>query len=187
MRPELPFRDPKEWNDGTYRDRADDVRRVLDAALKDGKVAGAIDPSRIGVAGRSLGGYTALGLAGAWTRWKDDRIKAVLALSAYAQPFLHGEGLGGMGTPAMYQGGTRDLGITPGLRRPGGVYDRTSAPKCYVEFDGTGHLGWTDLIDSHHDLVVRYAVAFFDHVLRHEPEPVLAQKLPGVSDLRNGL
>ena len=79
------------------------------------------------------------------------------------------------------------MAITPGLRRPGGAYDRTSAPKCYVEFDGTGHLGWTDLIDSHHDLMVRYAVAFFDHVLRHEPEPVLAHKLPGVSDLRNGL
>ncbi|HLK10690.1 MAG TPA: hypothetical protein VKW76_04880, partial [Candidatus Binatia bacterium] len=162
-----------------------DIRALLDAVLRDGTVAGVrVDPSRIGIAGHSLGGYTALGVGGAWPSWRDGRIRAVLALSPYAQPFLAGGGLAGLKVPVMYQGGTRDIGITPGVRKNAGAFDRTGGPKYYVEFEGTGHLGWTDLVDGHHDLMVRYALAFFDHVLRDRPEATLEEKLPGVSDLR---
>jgi len=46
-------------------ERAADLSRVLDRLLADGELAAAIDPRRIAAAGFSLGGYTALALAGA--------------------------------------------------------------------------------------------------------------------------
>ncbi len=48
-------------------ERAIDVRQALDAVLEDAELAGAIDKSRIGAIGFSLGGYTVLELAGART------------------------------------------------------------------------------------------------------------------------
>ena len=49
----------------------------------------------------------------------------------------------------MYQGGTLDVGITPWIRRGGGVYDASPAPKYFIGFAradlryhslGRGHL-----------------------------------------------
>ena len=45
----------------------------------------AFDWKRCGLVGHSLGGYTLLGLGGAWPSWRFDGIKAVLALSPYVQ------------------------------------------------------------------------------------------------------
>ena len=87
VRPEEPFRDQERWSDAVYRDRAGDLRSLLDAATREGSFEGApVDPRRIGVAGHSLGGYTALGLAGAWPSWRDPRVRAVIALSPYSAP-----------------------------------------------------------------------------------------------------
>lgn len=185
-RPDVSFRNADQWNDTTYRDRAADIEAVLDAALARDEIAGIpIDAARIGLVGHSLGGYTALGLAGAWPSWKDGRIRAVLALSPYSEPFLNpGAGLGRMNVPVMYQGGTRDVGITPGVKKPGGIYDASSAPKYFVEFDGTGHFGWTDIMQSHHGLMIDYGLAFLDRYLQGKDSGVLRQKQSGVTDLR---
>jgi len=43
----------------------------------------------------------------------------------------------------MYQGGQRDRGITPYLKRAGSVYDLSNAPKYFIEFRNQGHLAWT--------------------------------------------
>ena len=43
--------------------------------------------------GHSLGGYTVLGVGGGWAHWKDPRVKAILALSPYAAPFINKETL----------------------------------------------------------------------------------------------
>ena len=152
------------------------MEAVLDVVLRDRSFQEVIiDPNRIGVAGHSLGGYTALGLAGGWPSWKDRRIKAVLALSPYCTPYVSKGDLAHLRVPVMYQGGTRDLGISPTVRRHDGAYDRTSAPKYYVEFDGAGHFAWTNLQKEHHGLIDAYGVAFFDHYLKDQngPDPLI--------------
>ena len=68
--------------------------------------------------------------------------------------------------PVMYQGGTRDLGITPVVKRPKGAYEQSSGPKYFVEFDGAGHFAWTDLNKTYQDVISRYSVAFFDRHLK---------------------
>lgn len=166
-RPEEPFGDAQKWDDTTYRDRLDDIRAVLDAALAEKSFQGVgTDASRVGIAGHSLGGYTALGVVGAWPSWKDARIKAVLALSPYCTPYVHGGNLARLGVPVMYQGGTLDLGITPEVRRAHGAYDLSSSPKYYVEFDGAGHLAWTGLNKTYQETIDTYSTAFFDVYLK---------------------
>ena len=168
-----PFHSPEAWSASTYRDRRVDVEAVLDAVLKSGSVQGVpINSSRIGLAGHSLGGYTVLGLAGAWPLWKDRRIKAVLALSPYCTPFLAKGDLPHLDVPVMYQGGTLDIGITPFVRGKGGAYELTSAPKYFVELGGAGHFAWTNLNKSYQSVINRYALAFFDRYLKGAPAPL---------------
>lgn len=178
--PQVPFRSPSKWTDATYADREKDIERLLDALSHDSRFGAApFDWNHVGLAGHSLGGYTVLGLAGAWPTWKDPRIKAVLALSPYSMPFLERKTLSNITVPVMYQGGTRDFGITPFTIMRNGAYDQTTAPKYFVEFQGAGHLAWTDLRATDHALIVEYSVAFFDHVLKGKPFP---QTLNGTPD-----
>ncbi len=116
-RPDEPFRNPSAWNDGTYKDRASDITRLIEGLRADKQWSERIDWNEVGLAGHSLGGYTVVGLAGGWPRWKLPIVKAVLALSPYCDPFtLHGS-LGAIEIPVMYQGGTRDIGVTPTVKR----------------------------------------------------------------------
>ena len=171
--PEESFRQPDHWNDRTYRDRAEDVEAVLDAVLREKTFHGiSVDAERIGLAGHSLGGYTVLGLAGAWPSWKDARVKAVLALSPFCAPYLEKGALGHMSVPVMYQGGTLDLGITPFVRRPHGAFDSSSAPKYYVEFNGAGHFAWTNLNPKFQPAIGDYSVAFFDRYLKSSSDRI---------------
>ncbi len=181
---EVPFRSPERWSDSIYAARAMDVERVLDAAAKDPRFA-SYDWQRIGLAGHSLGGYTVLGLAGGWPSWLDRRVKAVLALSPYSAPFMEAHTLGGVSVPVMYQGGTRDFGITPFVRRSGGSFDQSARPKFYVELDGAGHLAWTNANARYHDVIDLYSVAFFDAYLKGKPFPQsLLEKRNSISDIR---
>ena len=133
----------------------------------------------------SLGGYTALGLAGAWAKWKDARVKAVLALSPYCTPFINQHTLSGITVPVMYQGGTRDFDITPYVKKLGGAFDQTPAPKFYVELDGAGHFAWTDLRAAYHATIDAYSVAFFDAYLKGKPFPTaMLEKQKDVSAIR---
>ena len=129
-----------------------------------------------------------LGLVGCWASWKDPRIKAALALSPHCSPFVAKGDLGTMDVPMMYQGGTRDLGESPLVRKPGGAYDKTPKPKFYVEFAGAGHFAWTNLNRRYQRSIEAYGVAFFDAYLKGETKR-LAQLLGSgrpndVSDLR---
>ncbi len=172
MRSEEPFHSPGAWSEATYRDRGVDLEAILDTILKEGSFQGVpIDSRRIGLAGHSLGGYTVLALAGAWPSWRDRRITAVLALSPYCAPFIKKGDLSHLDVPVMYQGGTRDIGITPYVRRPGGAYDLTSSPKYFIEFAGAGHFAWTNLNKSYQPVINDYALAFFDRYLKRETNP----------------
>ncbi len=178
------FRNPASWNDQSFRDRYDDIEWTINYVLSNKQLAPFIDTQRIGLAGHSLGGYTVLGLAGAWPSWKDSRVKAVLALSPYGQPFASQHTLGGIGVPVMYQGGTRDYGITPSIKRKDGMYDQTPSPKFFVEFARTGHFGFSDLTGPH-DRINDYAFAFFDKYLLGRDSALLkAGAEQGVTDWR---
>ena len=173
-RSEKSFHHPGAWSEATYRNRGADLEAVLDTMLREKSFQGVpIDSNRIGLAGHSLGGYTVLALAGAWPTWKDQRVKAVLGLSPYCAPFILKGDLAHLDVPIMYQGGTLDFGITPSVRRPGGAYDLTSAPKYFIELDGAGHFAFTNLNKSYQSLINDYAVAFFDRHLKGTTNPDL--------------
>jgi predicted dienelactone hydrolase len=188
-KPEIAFRDAGQWSDTTYRDRRDDIEAVLDAVLSRDQFAGLpVDRNRVGIAGHSLGGYTVLGLAGGWASWKDPRVKAVLALSPYCSPFLGRARLKDVSVPVMYQGGTRDFGITPTVKKTQGAFDQSRAPKFYVELDGAGHFAWTDLNRAYVSTIDAYSVAFFDAYLKDYKDGLAKLMKAGrpkdVSDLR---
>ena len=171
-RAEAPLGDPRKWTDATYADRAEDIEKLLNALSGDARYnLPAFDWAHVGLVGHSLGGYTVLGLGGAWRRWKDARVKAVLALSPYAAPFIWRKTLSGVDAPVMYQGGTRDYGITPFVNKGEGAYDQTPAPKYFVDFDGAGHFAWTNLRGTYHAAIVDYSVAFLDRYLKGKPFP----------------
>jgi predicted dienelactone hydrolase len=188
-RPQAPFGNTGKWSERTYADRRDDMEVVLDLALAMEKFDGlAVDAARVGIAGHSLGGYTVLALAGGWPSWKDPRVKAVLALSPHCSPFVAKGRLRQMNIPVMYQGGTRDLGETPVVKRPGGAYESSSSPKYYVELDGAGHFAWTNLSRRFASSIDAYSVAFFDAYLkdRRGALAALAGNRPkDVSDFRS--
>ncbi len=185
-RPTNPFGEPGGWSDTTYRDRAEDVRAIVAAVATDEQLAPRADLSRLGLVGHSLGGYTVLGLAGAWPSWRLDGVKAVLALSPYTTPFVTRHTLGGLEAPVMFQGGTWDFGVTPMVRKPDGAYEQAAAPKYFVEFLRAGHFAWTDLRAVDRTAIVAYAVAFLDRYVKGEPaDPLLTHPGDRVAELRS--
>jgi alpha-beta hydrolase superfamily lysophospholipase len=179
---EAPFSDPDSWSENSYLDRAEDIWHLIDALHADKTYQKRLDWSRLGLAGHSLGGYVALGLTGAWSSWKMDGIKAVLALSPYSQPFMVHKTLGRLSAPVMYQGGTLDFDITPSLDKTSGSYDLSPAPKYLVEFSKASHMAWTDIGIVAHDAISYYSLAFMDHYVKGEPdEKRLKSVQPGVA------
>jgi predicted dienelactone hydrolase len=187
FRPEVGFGKPEDWTDDTYRDRAADIKAIFKALKDNPQWAGKIDWDEVALAGHSLGGYTVLGLAGGWPSWKPEgvKIKAVLALSPYCSPFIKKETLGQLDMPVMYQGGTRDFGITPFVRRAGGAFDSTAAPAYYIEFNDATHFAWTDLKADYQKSIDYYSLAFLNKHLKRRNVADITKRLPDVSDLRS--
>ena len=179
---EMPFRNPERWNDQTYAARGTDLRRLMDTLSADPRFSH-FDWTNVGLAGHSLGGYTALGLAGGWTSWKDARVKAVLAMSAYSPPFILKNTLAEIDVPVMYQGGTHDM-IEPRINNA--AYDQMRGPKFYVELSGANHFAWTVLQNRHDASITGYATAFFDRYLKgiEAADGALRATRPDVSVLR---
>ena len=188
--PAPDFGDAKSWNEDKFRDRREDVVALLDHLLKENQQAdspwkGRVHKTAIGVAGHSLGGYTALGLIGGWEKSKEKRIQAALALSPYAAPYLTQGDLSDVDTPVMFQGGTLDWGITPLVP---GVYKKLTGPKYNLTLKNETHFGWTNLIalgktttaavsSGNAQLILDYSVAFFDrHLCDQEDGKLLEEK-----------
>jgi predicted dienelactone hydrolase len=181
----VALRKPELWNDTSYRDRADDIRRLIDAIRADERFRARVDWSRLGLAGHSLGGYTVLGLCGAWPGWKLPGVRAVLALSPYSQPFVLHKTLEGLSVPVMYQGGTWDYGATPQMNKSALSYEQSPAPKYYVEFKKAGHFAWTSIgRTSFRGDIIAYSLAFMNHYVKGEPaERLLTQATASVAKL----
>jgi predicted dienelactone hydrolase len=182
MRPEEPFRNAESWNENTHRDRQRDVSTLVNALRKDRSWN--INWSRVGLVGHSLGGYTVLGLAGGWPSWKLRDVDAVLALSPYCEPFVANGELDEIRIPVMYQGGTRDRGITPTVKQRGGCFDKTSSPAVFVEFDGAGHFAWSEVVNQQRDAIVKYSVDFLDRYVRGVRSANPTARMAGVTDLK---
>lgn len=179
------FRHPAAWNDNTYKNRAGDIIKLLDALKSDPVWSGQINWSKVALCGHSLGGYTVLGLGGAWPNWKQPGISAILALSPYCEPFVLNGNLENIGVPVMYQGCTKDLGITPTIKNLRGALAKTSSPAEFVEFDKLGHFGWTNYNKNKKEqkLINYYCVAFFDKYVKGDQFAQPDLKYPGVSNL----
>lgn len=186
MTREAVFRDPKSWTDQTYRTRLDDMRAAIARIASDPELAPVTDVTRIGAVGHSLGGYTAVAMAGGWPSWKTPEIKAVVGLSPHVAPFLAHGTLGAVDVPVMYQGAPADWGITPFLEGPNGAYALSAAPKYYVKLPSGTHFEWTNLICVNQGSVVdclkakpnaylidRYGIEFLDRHLKGKPAPAL--------------
>jgi predicted dienelactone hydrolase len=198
--PQVSFLDFNGWTDQTYIDRKNDIQSVLSGMLASPVFGSIVDATRIAGMGHSLGGYTILGMAGAWPSWKDARIKSALLLSPYAQPFQMQKTLGGVGVPVMYQGGKLDFGLTPFIAAPGGIYDATPAPKFFAELHKAGHLAWTNLTCfsagdaakcsitvANAALIDKYAVAFLDYTVLGRTEPLLTGSGAGLANYRHSI
>jgi predicted dienelactone hydrolase len=198
QRAEEPFRQPEKWSPANYQDRADDIRRILDELPRDPHFGAHIDWKHVGASGHSLGGYTIAGLAGGWSSWRDQRIQAALLMSPYVAPFVSKGTIASIDIPVMYQGGTRDFGITPVIQKSGGAYDLTKPPKFFVELEGEGHLAWankpcreygsvpTCLAESATARTINeYGIAFFDRYLKGKNEPILERSETGLAEYRH--
>jgi hypothetical protein len=85
----------------------------------------------------------------------------------------------------MYQGGTRDFGVTPELKRRDGAYDQTPEPKYFVELDHAGHFEWTDIRRGMHKEIVAYALAFLNRHLKGAGDDTLLNRaVKGVATYR---
>lgn len=174
------------WSDSDYRNRGDDIRRIVAALRHDPRFRQRVDPERLALVGHSLGGYTVLGLGGAWPSWRLPEVKAILALSPYSLPFYRSDGLKQLKAPVMFQTGSWDVAFTLPLGVWGGGYGPSPSPKYLVEIDGAAHLAWTDIGFSGRDAIVGHAIAFLDHHVKGAPAgPALYAKLPGVATFRH--
>jgi predicted dienelactone hydrolase len=185
--------DPGAWTSSSYVDRKNDLELALTNMLT-GSLHSIIDPQAIGLAGHSLGGYTALGVAGGWGSWQDRRIKAVLLFSPYSLPFSIQHTLGNVRVPVMYQGADFDVGITPFLEGPSGAYQQSNAPKYFVKLHGGNHFTWTNLICSKQEtvssciadninaeLINSYSFAFLNTYLKHQSSQLLTARGTGLA------
>jgi predicted dienelactone hydrolase len=185
LRPQEPLGDQALWTDQAYADRRDDLEDLIDTIISDPAFGSQIDANAIGAAGHSLGGYTVLGLGGAWMSWKDPRVKAVLAFSPYIQPFTVHQTLSAMQVPVMYQGAQFDIGETPWLKGPSGAYSMSNAPKYFAELRLASHFIWSNAACSktssvqaclalpNPSLIDAYGIAFFDAYLKQQSSSLL--------------
>lgn len=184
---------PEDWDDSSRADRREDVEGIIDGLLANAEFRKVIDATSIGLAGHSLGGYTVIGIAGGWPKWRDRRVRAVLALSPYVMPFQAKDTLRNVHLPLMYQGGSVDVGITPFLKGKRGAYAQARSPAYYIELPNAGHFAWVNCEREYTTATclanvpnirwsTAYAVAFFDRYLKRLPAPLLDAPNPALAE-----
>lgn len=162
-----------------------DIARTLDALVArsgddDDTLAAMVDERRVGVAGHSFGGYTALRAAGAtidaavlddlcagdpdnrFCEGRDEadlprsaldpRLSAAVALAPGGAEVVGG-GFADIGLPTMIQGGTLDE-TTPLDEEQTPVFAALHVPGALVVIEGAGHFTFSDLCELLEELAI---------------------------------
>lgn len=193
------FKNFSLWNDQSAKYRKEDLQSAMDVIFSDSDFSKAIDFKKIGAMGHSLGGYTIFGMIGGWNSWYDSRISAAMLLSPFIQAYLESKRAAMATTPLMYQGGTKDLGITPWVNgQKGDAYNQAVTQKVYTEFKDAGHFFWTNSLCTQEGAstvqdclkvsmaseISNYVVDFFEYFLKGSGGDVLKKASPSVVDFR---
>jgi fermentation-respiration switch protein FrsA (DUF1100 family) len=153
---------------GDVVNQPQDVSFVITSILKAsrarrGPLAGLVDPKAVGVAGHSLGGITALGVA-ANTCCADPRVKAAVALAGDPLPFPGGRWDYAHAPPLLLVHGTDDELVT--YQASVDVFNRARPPKGIVTISGGGHGDPVSPEAPAFPQVVRATTDFFDGYLK---------------------
>lgn len=153
---------------GDYVEQPADLSFALDRVLalneqKASDLRGRVDPKHIGLAGLSLGGFTTYGTV--WnTCCRDERIDAVILMSAVFGPFPSGE-YEFRSVPTLLLHGDAD-GLYP---HSVNAYPQLAPPKWFVTIHGGTHaFPFEDTPEASDELVRTVTAAFWDRYLKGE-------------------
>ncbi len=177
--------------------RLDDLILVLDRLIESEEYNPVIDSNRIAAGGHSLGGFTALGVAGAVENRRDGRVKAVLLFSPGI--FMYSkEEFAAVKVPTMFFLGERERGeMRQDLTKADmamTAYEAFPAPKYLLDVKGATHFSfnnrssdtalsrlWSGTEDQF-DVIRRYSIAFLEkHVAWRDVGGALEKEDPGLS------
>jgi dienelactone hydrolase len=185
-KPDLPWREPERWTKQTNSNRKDDIHKVLDA-LPSSNYAEYINSfKQVGCTGHSMGGYTCMGLAGAWDAWKRNEVIAIALLSPWHKPFAVQQQIINMSNvKTLYQGGSKDRRISTELIEASGAFNQTLPSKYLQIFKRARHSSWTDgvLAKRFHEQMSYYIVSFFNLALKGSPKENLEVEKSQVKEL----
>jgi dienelactone hydrolase len=152
-----------------YRNQPQDVRFVLSRVLRENRrraspLRGKIDPTRIGLAGHSLGGGTAYAVAYS-DCCRDRRIDAVIAMDAVKVPFDGHYRF--RGKPLLLIHLVKDP-VVP-FSTSEGIYAVAAPPKYLMALQiGVHFEPYEDVPNPHDQAVIAATTAFWDSFLKHE-------------------
>jgi predicted dienelactone hydrolase len=180
--------------------RLDDLALVLDRLMESDEFNALVDWNRVAAGGHSLGGFTALGIAGAIEGRRDERVKAVLLFSPGV--FMYSkEEFAAVKVPTMFFLGERELGEerqgTTKSDLAAAAFGAFPSPRYYLEVRGASHFSFNNRsseaagagllsgTEDRFDVIRKYAIAFLEkHVAWRDDGGVLERDDPRLSRYR---
>lgn len=177
--------------------RSDDLVLVLDRLQESREFGPLIDGNRVAVGGHSLGGGTALGIAGAVEGRRDERVKAVLLFSPGIFMYSREE-LAAVRVPTMFFLGERERGDrrqnATKAELAQAAFEAFPPPAYLLEVRGAGHFSFNNRssfvsgalgfsgTEEQFEVINRYAIAFLQkHVAWRDVGGVLDRQDPRLS------